>query len=219
MLFRSLFTFSKAAWILAALGIYINFASMNKWRLSVIAAVAAAGSFAFVDWSHVLMLATDAIDLKLAASLGSYQAGGTFYMRLGFLVSSVYALFQFPLGIGLKNFPYVNDTYARALGYLYFPTDSPHTAVGFVCAQAGWVGLGIFALVLYRVSRSLRSMYAARDFGTSSVVVTMLLVSSFFQIEIFTQPFIYLVLAAAAAGEIRSGAISVTTSGEEMVAG
>jgi len=200
----AMFTFSKASWVLALLGLYINAATMNKWRLAAIIVVAAMASLAFVDWGHVLTLATDAIDVKLASSVGSDQSGGTFYMRLGYFISSAYALVQYPLGIGLRNSPFVNDTYARALGNLYFPTDSPHTAVGFVCAQAGWVGLAVLAVVFRRVASSLRSMYAARDIGTSSVVAVMLLVSVFFQIEFFTQPFIYLVLAAAIARHIHS---------------
>lgn len=202
----ALFTFSKASWLLALLGIYINATSISRWKLLAVVVLAAAVSFAFVDWGHVIKLVTDAIDLKLESSVGNDQSGGTFYMRLGFFMSTVYALFDYPIGMGLRNFPLVNDTYARALGPLYFPTNSPHTAVGFVCAEAGWVGLGILVIVLYRVATALRGMFAARDALTSSVVVAMLLISILFQIEFFTQPFMYLVLAAGVARSVYWGA-------------
>jgi hypothetical protein len=195
----ALFTFSKAAWLLAIAGSYVNAVTVSKWRLALGLAVLGGVSLAFVDWGHIFLLVSDAIDIKLASSLGEDGSGGTATMRLGFFISSMLSLVDYPLGIGLKNFTFLNERYIHVLGRYFAETESPHTAVGFVAVQAGWVGMVLLVFICHNVYRAMRQLYGAPRLGIRLTLIGMMLVSIFFQIEFLTQPFIYLVLAAGIA--------------------
>lgn len=213
----ALFTFSKASWVLALLGLYVNAININRWHFALVVGCVLVASVFFVDWPHLVTLASDAIDLKLAASVGADGSGGTFNMRVGFFLSSIYSLVDYPLGIGLRNFTFLNETYARLLGSNFFETESPHTAVGFVAVQAGWLGLALLVVIFYKVIDAVFLLYGSPSTGIRLALIGMLLTSIFFQIEFLTQPFIYLVLAAAIArrGGLRQG----NRSGTERLEG
>ena len=119
-------------------------------------------------------------------------------MRLSFLISSIYALYDYPLGVGLKNFWALNHTYAHVLQE-YFDSESPHMAFGYAIVQAGWAGLILLGFIYYRVIAALFALYNAPRLLTKVSLVVMISISVLFQIEFMTQPFIYLVLAAALA--------------------
>jgi hypothetical protein len=195
----ALFTFSKASWLLAIAGTYVNTITVSKWRLVLGLASLAGLSLAFVDWGHIFLLVSDAIDIKLASSVGQDGSGGTATMRLGFFIASMWSLVDYPLGIGLKNFTFLNERYVHELGSYFAETESPHTAVGFVAVQAGWVGMLLLVLICHNVYRAMRELYGAPRLGIRLTLIGMMLVSIFFQIEFLTQPFIYLVLAASLA--------------------
>ena len=178
----ALFTFSKASWLLAIAGFYANSMTMSKWRLALAVLILAAASLAFVDWAHVLKLVSDAIDIKLASSVGEDGSGGTATMRLGFFISSMLSLVDYPLGIGLKNFTFLNEHYVHVLGSYFAETESPHAAVGFAAVQAGWVGLILLGVIFYNVTRNLYLLYGTPRVGIRIALVAMLLVSIFFQI-------------------------------------
>jgi hypothetical protein len=194
----ALFTFSKATWILSVIGIYINAANLRLWKVVTVVVCLAAAFFIFADWQRILLLATSAIDMKLTAAAGNEAEGGSFFMRLSFLISSLYGLTDYPLGVGLKNFWALNHTYAHAQQY-YFDSESPHMAFGYAMVQAGWVGLILLGFIYCRVLAALFALYGAPRLLTKVSLAAMITISVLFQIEFITQPFIYLVLAAALA--------------------
>lgn len=195
----ALFTFSKASVLLALFGLYVNTVKVSKWRLVAALCVLVAAFFAFANWQHVFELVSTAIELKLASSVGTSTSGGTLDMRFGFFRTSMYSLMDYPFGVGLKHFQELNESYADRLGNYYFESQSPHTALGFAAVQAGWIGVGLLVVIFRNVVRALFTLYGTPRIGLRVVLVLMLVISILFQIEFITQPFIYLVLAAALA--------------------
>lgn len=194
----AMFTFSKATWILSVLGLYINALRIKLWQLSLLALVLVGAFFAFTDWAHILGLLATAIDIKLAAAVGDDTEAGSFFVRFSFLITCIYALYDYPLGVGLKNFWPLNHMYAH-VHTMFFDSQSPHQALGYMIVQAGWVGLILFGVILYRAIEALFVLYNAPRLGIKAGLIGMILISVMFQIEFMTQPFIYLVFAAACA--------------------
>jgi len=193
-------TFSKATWLLCPLGVYLNLLSSRKITVPlVLGAVVIAVVLAFTSWEDIYEVASQTIELKLTVSLDQGQAGGSSYMRLGFFLSSMQTLIEYPFGIGLKNFALYHHTHMRELGALYTDSDSPHQALGFAAVQAGWIGVALFFWIVVRVLNALRTLYGKASRLAFPIIIVMVLVSVLYQIEFMTQPFIYLVLAASLA--------------------
>jgi hypothetical protein len=195
----ALFTFSKASWLMSIAGIYINAVRVNLWKVLAAALALVGLSFFFVDWVQIYTLVVTAIDMKMTAAVGSDQEGGSLLMRLSFFISSVYALFDYPLGVGLKNFWDLNYSYAYV--HDYFDSASPHMAFGYSIVQGGWAGLILLGYVYARVLLALFRLYDSPALLTRLSLILMITISMLFQIEFITQPFIYMVLAAALARE------------------
>jgi hypothetical protein len=193
-------TFSKASWLLAPLGVILNTLNIRKFILPFLLILLVVGALVLLsDFGAIIDLAYKTVELKLAVSVDQENAGGSSYMRLGFFISSMQSLVEYPFGIGLKNFAELHHSHARELGALYTESDSPHTAFGFVAIQAGWIGVALFVVIVTRVIRTLRAMYGPSSRLVYPIITGMILVSVFYQIEIITQPFIYLVTAAGLA--------------------
>jgi hypothetical protein len=195
----AMFTFSKASWLLALGGMYLNAMRFNRWLLLLVIVVAAAIAVSVLDLKLIFDMVSNAIDLKLSASVGDDTTGGTLDMRIGFFQTSMYSLFDHPFGVGLKNFWLLNRSYEDVLGSRFFESESPHMALGYAAVQAGWIGIALLCVITYRVMTALFSLYSAPSLGTRAALFGMILISILFQIEILTQPFIYLVLASAMA--------------------
>lgn len=199
LFFFAIFTFSKASWLLALIGLYLNGLFVSRITIILVSLVLTVVGFSLVEWGVVAKAVSDAIEMKIASSVGNGTTGGTAFMRLGFFLTSIYSLFDYPFGVGLKNFEALNRSYSQRLGELYFDSQSPHTAVGFFAVQAGWIGMALFAVIYYNVIKALFCLYGSPSTPVKLSLIAMVTVSVFFQIEFITQPFIYLVLAAAAA--------------------
>ena len=203
----ALFTFSKATWILSVIGIYINVATVKSWRIITAIVCLISAFFIFADWQRIIMLASTAVDMKLTAAVGTEREGGSLVMRMSFLISSLYALYDYPLGVGLKNFWALNHSYAQVQTD-YFDSESPHMAFGYAIVQAGWVGLILLGFIYSRVLAALFVLYSAPRLLIKLSLVVMITISILFQVEFMTQPFIYLVLAAALAYGSRSTSVA-----------
>jgi hypothetical protein len=191
-------TFSKATWLLAPLGVYLNLLSSRRVTVPLfLGAIVVSVVLAFTSWGDLYDIVSRTIELKLTVSLNQDQAGGSSYMRLGFFLSSMQTLFEYPFGIGLKNFALYHHTHMRELGGLYTDSESPHQALGFAAVQAGWMGVALFIWIVFRVLSALRNLYTRSSRLAFPIITVMVLVSVFYQIEFITQPFIYLVLAAS----------------------
>lgn len=193
----ALFTFSKASWLMSIGGLYINAVRVKLWKILSAALFLVGLSFFFVDWAQIYALVTTAIDMKATAAVGTDQEGGSVVMRLSFFVSSIYALFDYPLGVGFKNFWDLNYSYAYV--HDYFDSASPHMAFGYSIVQGGWAGLILLGYIYTRVLQALFRLYESPALLTRLALVFMITISMLFQIEFITQPFIYMVLAAALA--------------------
>jgi hypothetical protein len=193
-------TFSKATWLLAPAGVYLNLLSSRKITVPLaLAAVVVAAVLSFTSWGDIYEVASKTIELKLTVSLGESNDGGSSFMRLGFFLSSMQTLLEYPFGVGLKNFALYHHTHMRELGDLYWKSESPHQALGFAAVQAGWIGVALFIWIVARVLKALRGLFTQTSRLAFPIVCGMVLVSVFYQIEFMTQPFIYLVLAASLA--------------------
>src|SRR5258708_39406346 len=104
----------------------------------------------------------------------------------------MYALNDYAVGVGLKNFWALNQTYAHAQQE-YCDSESPHMAFGYAIVQAGWAGLIVLGFIYYRVLAAMFALYGTPRSLTKVSLVAMITISILFQIEFMTQPFIYLV--------------------------
>jgi hypothetical protein len=74
-------------------------------------------------------------------------------------------------------------------------------AFGYSIVQGGWAGLILLGYVYARVLLALFRLYDSPALLTRLSLILMITISMLFQIEFITQPFIYMVLAAALARE------------------
>jgi hypothetical protein len=193
--FLQFLSFSKAGWMMMIFGwflILISYRVSLKYIFLILFII----NLAFIHYDVYIIL-KDALDLKLNAAVGAENEVGSFKGRQGFLLSSIMTFRDYPLGIGNHYFAQVHYQHAAALGSFYSESTSPHSAIGYLLISSGFIGISAFLFLVSRAVKVLGKISGRRGLALFTIkffIGIMLLLSCFFQIELLSQPFLYLVL-------------------------